>query len=69
MNDDREEYRLLMEEVAPVLALEHSIRTHTALQPTALMLPLSLFPDVEMLANLPVVRGDRTALIYEPVKR
>ena len=66
--DGREEYRLIMEHVAPLAALQHDIESATALKPTAMMLPLSVFPGVDEIRGLPVVRGDRTALLYEPTE-
>lgn len=64
----REDYRLIMELLAPLAALKQDIESSTALKPNAIMLPLSAFPGVEMILSLPVVRGDRTALLYEPRK-
>ena len=56
----------VIETVGPLMALRHTVEAHTALRPTAIMLPLSLLRGVEEVYGLPVVRGDRTALIYEP---
>lgn len=49
-----------------VLVLRGQIEAATRMRPTAVMLPLSLFPGVEEFYGLPVYRGDRVALIYEP---
>jgi hypothetical protein len=59
--------RLLPEHAAPLLKLEHEIRRSTALRPTAVMLPGPV-PDDSVLLGLPVVAGDRTALLYEPAE-
>lgn len=66
MSDDREEYRLIMELLAPLAVLKQDIETYTAIRPSAIMLPLSAFPGLEAYLGLPVIRGDRAALIYEP---
>lgn len=63
---DREDYRLLMEEVAPLLVLRSDIESATMLRPTAMMLPLSTFPELDSIHGLPVIRGDRRALVFEP---
>lgn len=56
----------LREALTPLLSLMFDIEKHTVIRPTAIMLPLSLVPDAEKVFGLPVIRGDRTALIYEP---
>ena len=63
--DEREEYRLLMEEIGPVIVLRSDIQGATMHVASAIMLPLSLFPDMEEIYGMPVVRGDRVALLYE----
>jgi hypothetical protein len=67
VSDQREEYRLIMELLAPLAALKQDIESATALRPTAMMLPLSAFPGLEAYLGLPVIRGDRAALLFEPV--
>jgi hypothetical protein len=64
--DRRWDAQEVFEALGPVLALEHSIRRATRMVPTAVMLPLSLLPGLDEVKGLPVVRGDRTALLYEP---
>lgn len=56
----------LREAVVPLLVLGRDIEKHTMIRPTAVMLPLSLAPDATKVFGLPVIRGDRAALIYEP---
>lgn len=51
--------------LAPMLAVKHNIEVHTAYRATAIMLPLSLAPKATEVYGLPVVRGDRVALMYE----
>lgn len=51
--------------VAPLFVLEWEIREHTALRPSAMMLPFSLLPGATEIRGLPVIRGDRAALLYE----
>ena len=65
MNWDMEELR---EVIVPLLVLRDTIRRDTNLQPTAMMLPLSLAPNIDTAWGIPVMRGDRAALIYEPVR-
>lgn len=66
MTDHREEYQLVMELLAPLAGLKQNIEMHTALKPTAIMLPLSAFAGLEAVLGLPVIRADRAALVYEP---
>lgn len=56
----------MLETLGPVRVLEYTIEKHAMLRPTAIMLPLSQFPELTQLWNLPVIRGDRVALLYEP---
>lgn len=67
MTDQREEYRLIMEHVAPLFAFLADIESATALKPTGIMLPLSVFPLLDEIRGIPIIRGDRSALVYEPV--
>lgn len=67
MEMTRETYRLIMEEVAPLMVLEAIIRDHAAVKPSAIMLPMSTFPDLEEIYGYPVIRGDRRALLFEPI--
>lgn len=66
--DNRFESTEIMETIGPCVVLRDDINRHMYLQPTAIMLPLSLYPDIEAVFGLPVYRGDRVALIYEPPK-
>lgn len=59
VHDDVTEY------VVPLLILRETIDKGCWLQPTAIMLPLSLLSGVEQIYGLTVVRGDRCALLYE----
>lgn len=52
--------------VIPLMILRDDIDMRTAIRPTAVMLPLSLAPKATVVFGLPIIRGDRTALIYEP---
>lgn len=63
---DMEEVRDL---VIPLVILRDAIHKAAYIQPTAVMLPLSLVPGMETVFGLPIVRGDRTALLYEPPRR
>lgn len=59
---DMEELRDM---VIPAKMMQRDIHKHTRLSPTAIMLPLSVLPNVDEVLGLPVYRGDRVALIYE----
>jgi hypothetical protein len=60
-----EEIAQITESIGPVLVMRHQIEMHTRYRPTALMLPLSLAPRLETAWGMPVIRGDRVALVYE----
>lgn len=55
----------IMEMVGPLLVLKQDIDRNTRRRPTAMMLPLSVLPGLETCYGIPVIRGDRTALLYE----
>lgn len=63
MNDH--EQQEFLELVGPVIVIERAIRAATGLRASALMLPLSLGRGITACFGLPVVRGDRVALMYE----
>jgi hypothetical protein len=59
----------IKEFVVPLLVLSQEIDKHCWLKPTAIMLPVSLAGNGSgMCMGLPVIAGDRAALIYEPPK-
>lgn len=57
-----------MEALAPLLVLQDDILDHTALRPSAIMVPLGAFPGLQVFHGLSVIRGDRFALLYEAPK-
>lgn len=57
----------IMDAIGPSFALAHTIEKATGLKPTAYMLPLSLAAGAEMLHGKSIIRGDRVALVYEPL--
>lgn len=59
----------IFENVAPLMVLKEDIYKHTAIRPTALMFPLSFLPEAETFSGLPIIRGDRFAVVFEPKKR
>jgi len=50
----------------PLLVLEHVLWRETALRPTAVMLPGDVLAGATWALGLPVIRGDRAALLLEP---
>lgn len=56
----------LREAVVPLMILEQAIGDGCSLKPTAVMLPLGMVPHDAEVIGLPVIQGDRVALIYEP---
>jgi hypothetical protein len=69
MSDSRKELQEMLDvrdAVLPLVYLQHQIERDTRIKPTAVMLPLSLAPEAHTVWGLPVIRGDRTALIYAP---
>lgn len=58
----------LMEVAGSLLAMQHTIYQATLLRPTMMMLPHHAVPEGSIIYGLPVMSGDRAALIYEPPK-
>jgi len=56
--------------IIPLIILRDTIRDHTTLNPAAMMLPdtLPIAPGVNTVYGIPVILGDRCALLYEPPK-
>ena len=49
-----------------LLALEHDIRSATGRRASAIVLPADVAPGLTAFSHLPVLRGDRVALLFEP---
>jgi len=60
----------IREAVLPLMALADTIDKMTRLRPTAVMLPKALLLSVPLteptVLGVPVIEGDRAALIFEP---
>lgn len=67
-DDDKWRNEDAMDAIAPLVAIKHTIEMGTGLQPSAIMVPLSYW-GYESIFNIPVVRGDRFALLFEPPRR
>lgn len=50
----------------PLLVLSNEIEKFSRLRPSAMMMPVDFHVEVESIYGMPVVRGDRFALMYEP---
>lgn len=59
------DYQEAMDTVVPLIVIDQEIAEHTMRRPSAVMWPLSFYPYAETWRELPIIRGDRFALIYE----
>ena len=64
--DARWDEQEAVEVLAPLAALRQTVRAAAALQPSAVLLPPSILPGLDAWGGLPVLRGDRAALVFEP---
>lgn len=58
----------IRETIVPLKILADDIKGGTMLEPTAMMLPLSMATAFDTAFGIPVIAGDRAALIYEAPK-
>ena len=66
IHEELQKVLAIRDAVLPLVFLQHQVERDARLKPTAVMLPVSLAPEARTVWGLPVIRGDRTALIYEP---
>lgn len=60
-----DEEQAVVEALIPLLQVEQDVQEHTGRRPSAVMIPSGVLPKAETWRLLPVIHGDRYALLYE----